>query len=293
MGPAARARIASALVALLLGFVAIPVRAQCPSPDGTSLFGGRGYDGDEPDDFTHYVDEDGDGVCDFTGDADGNGRCDDPGCQALVAWDAAAGVHPSGVYPDCMLALYEEGTERAEFILQVGHAHWEYTHFQTDTRGAPEEKDYLTITQAMRADLESGGLLGEATLESIEQTLRFLNGEPERVDRFLRTNPSGRYWQVDQWIGPGLDAGGGLLPLLTWSERFFVCGDAGGVSDCAQVDGVVGYGGYWSNHMEQLGHQPECGEPLPDDPAPELDAPVDPDGRNRACGILFTQCEVH
>jgi hypothetical protein len=264
-------------------------RALCPSHPATSLFGGQGYDGDEPDDFTHYVDADGDGVCDFTGDSNQNGLCDEAGCTATVAWNAAAGVHPNGAYPDCKLALYEEKTKRAEYILQLGHGHWEFTHLQTDTSGAPEEKDYFTATQAMQADFASGDTSGTATRVALDQTLRFLTGEPGRFERFLLTNPSGRYFQVDQWVGPALN--GVPLPLLTWTERFFVCGDARGVRTCARVNGKDSFGGYWSDHAEQAGYQSECGDGELDDPAPELSTPVDPDQRVRECGILFVRCE--
>ncbi len=288
-------RVAALCAAAVCAVVPVAARAQCPSHPATSLFGGQGFAGDEPDDFTHYVDADRDGVCDFTGDANGNGTCDEAGCTATVAWNAAAGVHPNGAYPDCKLANYEQNTTRAQYILQLGHGHWEYTHLQTDTSGAPEEKDYLTVTQAMQTDFASGDTSGTATRTSLEQTLRFLTGEPERFERFLLTNPSGRYFQVDQWVGPAVTPPGSLVPvpvpLLTWTERFFACGDQRGIRSCARVDGTDSFGGYWSDHAEQLGYQSECGNGELDDPAPELAAPVDPDQRRKECGILFARCE--
>lgn len=292
----------AAVGALVLIAAAAPSAAQCPSHGEGPFFGGHGYDGDEPDDFTHYLDADGDGLCDVSGDANGNAVCDEPSCTARVGWDAARGVHPNGVYPDCMQVLYVEGTPNARFLLQLGHGHWEYTRLQSDTSGAPEEKDYATVSQAMLADLQAGDTSGTATRAAIDQTLRFLTGEPIRFERFLLTNPAGRYWQVDQWIGPALPLPaplpglGGLtkltapLPLLTWTERFFVCGDANGVRDCAFVNGVSAYGGYWSDHSEQLGYAAECGDGELDDPEPELAEPRDPDRRSAACGMLFVEC---
>jgi hypothetical protein len=292
MGAFTRALLGTAGAIATLLLFAGAAGAQCPSRTETSLFGGYGYDGDEPDDYTHYVDANGDGICDFSGDANGNGTCDDPGCAAVVAWDAAAGVHPNGAYPDCKLVRYQVGTKRAQFILQIAHGHWEYTHLQSDTSGAPEEKDYLTVTQAMQTDFANGDSSGTATRASLDETLRFLTGEPERFERFLLTNPSGRYWQVDQWIGPGLTLPGSFLPapLLTWTERFFACGDERGTFACAHVNGAPSFGGYWSDHAEQLGYQADCGDGELDDPAPELDQPVDPDGRAAECGILFVEC---
>ncbi len=289
------AQIAATCAAAACALLPVASRAQCPSYPAIPLFQSQGYDGDEPDDYTHYVDENHDGLCDFTGDANQNGTCDDAGCTPTVAWDAAKGVHPNGVYPDCQLVVYQEKTDRAQFILQLGHGHWEYTHLQTDTSGALEEKDYLTLTQAMLTDLTTGDTSGTATLTSLEQTVRFLAGEPERFERLLFTNPSGRFWQVDQWIGPGLILPGSLvpvpIPLLTWTERFFLCFDARGPRACARVNGVESFGGYWSDHAEQIGYQSECGNGLLDDPAPELSSPVDPDHRKAECGILFVRCE--
>jgi len=287
--------LAAAGCTLSLATFAPPVAAQCPAHPENSFYGGQGFDGDEPDDFTHYVDADGDGLCDFTGDANGDGFCNEPSCRSTVAWDAANGVHPNGTYPDCMQVEYEERTHRSKFILQRGHAHYEYTHLQTDQSGNPEEKDYLAITQAMQTDFQNGDTSGTATRAALEQSLRFLTGEPERFERFLLLNPNGRYWQVDEWIGPcGTPPGPGgpvCFPGLTWTERFFACGDERGLDDCARVNGTPAFGGYWSDHAEQFGYQGECGEPEIDDPEPELDDPVDPDGRNEACGILFRECQ--
>lgn len=292
MGTLDRALLASACALAMLS-AAAPSAAQCPSLTEVSLFGGHGFDGDEPEDFTHYVDADGDGQCDFTGDTNRDGYCNEASCATVVAWDAANGVHPNGTYPDCMQVAYEERTQRVRFVLQIGHAHYEYTHLQSDTSGNPEEKDYLTVTQAMQTDFANGDTGGTATRAALEQSLRFLTGEPGRFERFLLLNPNGRYWQVDEWIGPAGSLLGisGSVPLLTWTERFFACGDENGLRDCARVNGVPAFGGYWSDHAEQLGYQSECGDGHLDDPDPELDHPVDPDGRDAACGILFVECD--
>ncbi len=211
-----------------------PAEISRPADAGTPSPGPPFYDGDEPVEFTHQVDSDGDGVC------EGRATLRD-------------GVYPNGTYPSCLTL---DGAQ------QIGHGHWEYTELQSEARtGETEEKDYL--------DEQNGDTLG--------QFLRFLLNEPVRVDRAIRpsANPTGRYWQVDQWIGPG--PSDSKLPLLTWTERFFECS---GIVPCATIEGRAALGGYWSDHAAQLGLVPECGDGLRYAPDPP---------RNAMCGLAVTQ----
>jgi hypothetical protein len=216
--------------------------AQCYQPNP--------YDGAEPVDFTHCI------------DADSNGACH--GVATRVD-----GAYPNGVYPTCTCP---DGTP------QIGHGHWEYTHLHRDTAengdGQTEEKDYATETQAMERDYENRDPEGTETRKSFDQTVRYNAKEPDRFYRAFSPyeNPSGRYWQVDEWIGPGSD-NYGQAPMLTWTERFFECSAPVG---CATVDGVAAMGGYWSTHPEQYGYRADCGDPLVADAA-----------RDRCCGMFF------
>lgn len=202
------------------------------------------YNGNEPPEFTHCTDLD---------DASGNCRSDAVPVN---------GVFPNGPYPTCTCP---DGTP------QVGHQHWEYTHLQTDTTAngqsnETEEKDYLNNEDS------NGDTAGQAA--------RFLANEPKRFDRALRpsSNPTGRYWQVDEWIGPGMN--GDKVPLLTWTERFFECS---GLGPCATIDGMDAVGGYWSNQREQVDPTTECGDALGASPDP---------ARSPKCGIVFRPCSV-
>lgn len=210
--------------------------AQCPT---------FGWDGAEPPEFTHYVDADGDGVC----DRDGSG-------SLIVAWQSN-GVHPNGYYPDCKI----DGGHS-----QTNHGHWEFTRLQKEGgTGETEEKDYL--------DNQNPDMAG--------QTLRFLSREPARFDHALRpsANPSGRYWQVDEWIGPGT-AQTGRIPLLTWTERFFACSH---FDACGSIGGKPAYGAYWTNMLDGLAGPTFCGgdgrEANPNPP------------RSAICGGGMTSCQ--
>ena len=249
-------RLATALFAALALAAPLSARAQiCP------------WNGDEPPEFTHYVDRDGDGACDRVfGDAG----------ELVVAEVASPGggvVHPNGAYPDCAA----DGDAP-----QISHGHWEYTHRQTEP-GAPsvtEEKDYLTLPQALVGDLLASDVALPRTLASLGQTIRFLEKEPERFEQFLGANapPSGRYWQVDEWIGPALPAPllGIVIPGLTWTERFFVCATAADpLGDCFERDGLPVLGAYWSDHRSLL--DADCGDGTDPD-----------DQRDPGCGLLFT-----
>lgn len=239
---------------LILGFTflwvgAKPALAQCPTP---------GWNGDEPADFTHYLDDDEDGICD--------------GLAPMVN-----DTYPNRQYPDCDIP---------DVGHQTGHGHWEYTRLQTDERTKDtEEKDYLTLTQAMEKDFENQDTNGTATRESIGQTIRFSANEPERFDRAIRPglNPSGRYWQVDEWIGPGSESYGSI-PGLAWTERFFECASETEIGPCAKINGTPAYGAYWSNDAAQFGYVNDCGDPL-------VATPSDPDGRSPQCGIALLACQ--
>lgn len=235
-----------ALAALL---ATAPASAQCPAND---------YDGDEPDDFTHWID---------------TSRPPDGVCDEVAA--KVDGVYPNGLYATCDLPGGGQ---------QLAHGHWEYTHLQRDPQlgGETEEKDYLTQTQGMEEDFGNQDPQGTATRRAFEETMRFGLNEPKRFDRFLRpsANPEGRYWQVDEWVGPA--GSPGEVPGLTWTERFFVCGSQDSpVGTCTTVDGRPAYGGYWSDHAQRYGYQADCGDPLVADPAFP---------RNAQCGLLFTEC---
>lgn len=221
--------------------------AQCPTP---------GWNGDEPAAFTHCIDPDSNGVC-----------------QGVAALEN--GAYPNGEYPTCTCP---GGSP------QIGHGHWEYTRLQRDNRTKDtEEKDYLTLTQAMEKDFENQDTNGTATRESIGQTIRFGANEPERFDRAIRPglNPSGQYWQVDEWIGPGSDTYG-AIPGLTWTERFFECASEAGIGPCATIDGKPAYGAYWSNDAAEFGYVDDCGDPL-------VAAPSDP--RSPQCGVALLACQ--
>jgi hypothetical protein len=197
-----------------------------------------GWNGDEPADFTHFLDEDHDGRCDRLA-------------------EQVSGTYPNGLYPSCEIP----GGGR-----QLAHAHWEYTHLQRDAGGETEEKDYL------RSSLD---------FESLRQSLRFAANEPVRFGRLLlpSENPEGRYWQVDEWIGP-TDGSGAPIPGLSWGERFFVC--TASPAPCTMIDGAGAYGGYWSTHNEEVFHSvSECGDPFTADPSP---------ARNKSCGTAFAEC---
>jgi hypothetical protein len=181
-----------------------PAHAQCPFAQPNP------WNGDEPPEFTHYVDTDGDGICD--------------GIAAQVN-----GVYPNQTYPAC---------EISPGLNQVPHGHWEYTHLQAEVAGDTEEKDYLDT--ALPPD------------KMVDQTARFATKEPVRFYRALSPtqNPSGNYWQVDEWIGP---AG---VPLLTWTERFFECSAP---RNCATIDGSGAAGGYWGTQPGDLGYPTAAG----------------------------------
>ena len=200
-----------------------PARAQCPFQQPNP------WNGDEPPEFTHYVDVDGDGICD--------------GVAAKVN-----GVYPNQTYPACTIA---------PGVQQVPHGHWEYTHLQAEVPGDTEEKDYLDTR--LPPD------------RMLDQTLRFATKEPVRFYRALSPtqNPSGHYWQVDEWIGP---AG---VPLLTWTERFFECS---GPENCATIGGTPAAGGYWGTQPGDLGYPTVagCGDGL------SADGP-----RSACCGTFF------
>ena len=193
------------------------------------------WDGDEPDDFTHFVDRDGDG------------NCEAHAVKVNGAW-------PNGLYPNC-----ETPNGR-----QLAHAHWEYTSRQTDAAGETEEKDYFRSSP---------------DAESVMQSLRFALNEPGRFARLLlpNENPDGRYWQVDEWIGPIEGRVG-----FSWGERFFACDSAlRGSGPCATVDGKRAYGGYWSTQAEGLLGADVCGDAYGADADPE---------RSETCGRAFLDC---
>ena len=191
------------------------------------------YNGDEPSNFTHCIDPDANGVC-----------------QAVA--EKVNGAYPNRTYPDC---ICPDGSQ------QVAHGHWEYTHLQAEVPGDTEEKDYLDTTQPPE--------------QMLDQTARFATKEPVRFYRALSPtqNPSGHYWQVDEWIGP---AG---VPFLTWTERFFECS---GPTNCAKVGDQDAAGGYWSTDAQPLYDafsQPvTCGNGLEASPDP---------ARSACCGLLF------
>ncbi|MGH7860435.1 MAG: hypothetical protein ACREQY_24155, partial [Candidatus Binatia bacterium] len=137
------------LIVAVVG-VASPALAQCPVL----------WNGDEP--FTHYLDDDGNGVC--------NG--------AEEATDAN-GVYPNGFYPHCT---------RPDATPQISHGHFEYTRLHTDDAGATEEKDYL--------DTESDDPAGQTARFAANEPKRF-----ERAGT-QEQNPDRGFWQVDEWIGP-------------------------------------------------------------------------------------------
>ena len=247
-------RLAIVLGSLIL-FGSTPALAQiCP------------WNGDEPPEFTHFVDLDGDGACDRAGGEFGDF------VVAEAESPSGALVHPNGNYPDCDL---DDG-ER-----QTSHGHWEYVHHQVEPHApsVTEEKDYLTLPQSLLGDLEAADTGLTRTLDSVGQTVRFAAHEPVRFDRFLGSArpPSGRYWQVDEWIGPALPLPFGPIPLLTWNERFFVCATATDpLGDCFARDGLPVLGAYWSDHQSGF-NVPDCGDGT--DPAA---------GRDPRCGFLFT-----
>jgi hypothetical protein len=211
-----------ALVLTLVG--AGTSHAQCPFQQPNP------WNGDEPPEFTHYLDDDGDGVCDGDEAAKVNG------------------VFENRTYPDCTtVGGYH----------QFAHGHWEYTHLQAEVPCDTEEKDYLDTTKAPDA--------------MIDQTLRFATKEPIRFYRALSPtqNPSGNYWQVDEWIGPQ------GVPLLTWTERFFECSAP---ENCASIGGTPAAGGYWGTQPGDFGYPDAsgCGDGV------SADGP-----RSPCCGIFF------
>ena len=191
------------------------------------------YNGDEPANFTHCI------------DPDANGRC-----QAVA--EKVNGAYPNRTYPSCTCP---DGS------VQVAHGHWEYTHLQAEVPGDTEEKDYLDTTKPPE--------------EMLDQTARFATKEPVRFYRALSPvqNPSGNYWQVDEWIGPQ------GVPFLSWTERFFECSAP---ENCAQVGDQMAAGGYWSTDAQPLFDafsQPvTCGDGVEASPTP---------ARSACCGMLF------
>ena len=90
-------------------------------------------------------------------------------CSAVVAWDAARGVHPNAVYPDCTQVLYTgRHRARASSSCSAGTATGSTRTCRPTRAAAPEEKDYLTVSQAMRRDLVNGDTSGTATLASLD-----------------------------------------------------------------------------------------------------------------------------
>ena len=200
-------------------------RAQCPFQQPNP------WNGDEPPEFTHYLDNDEDGICDGYHEA---GKVN--------------GVFENRTYPDCTTLWGYH---------QVAHGHWEYTHLQAEVPGDSEEKDYLDTTLQPEV--------------MVDQAARFAIKEPQRFYRALSPvqNPSGNYWQVDQWIGP---AG---VPLLTWTERFFECSAPEG---CATIGGTPAMGGYWGTQPGDFDYPSPagCGDGLTADGA-----------RSDCCGLFF------
>jgi len=187
------------------------------------------WNGDEPPEFTHCINPDANNIC-----------------QAVAP--KVNGVYPNRTYPSCTCP---DGSQ------QVAHGHWEYTHLQAEVAGDSEEKDYLDTTKSPE--------------EMIDQTARFATKEPTRFYRALSPtqNPSGHYWQVDEWIGPH------GVPLLTWTERFFECSAP---ANCATIGGTPAAGGYWGTQPGDFGYPSAggCGDGL------TADGP-----RSACCGMFF------
>ena len=93
-------------------------RAQCPFQQPNP------WNGDEPPEFTHYLDNDEDGICDGYHEA-----------------RKVNGVFENRTYPDCTTLWGYH---------QVAHGHWEYTHLQAEVPGDSEEKEN-TVNEACLA----------------------------------------------------------------------------------------------------------------------------------------------